>query len=175
MSNARLCEYCHRKAVTTARVLDDDGEWLFPDPVPLCRRCARDAENGQSFSGCETRTEWERWQEIRNDVRAYALICEMARWEQRTLGAVLRDHGDPREWPDYGSDREVPPVPPRGPAPGYRTHEFWAVHQHHWTGLWYIQRAGRQGLGTVYDPPLPGHDAFSTRKAAEKFKRNLPQ
>jgi len=100
VSDPRLCEYRHRKATTTAHVLGSDGEWLTPDPVPLCRRCARDAEEGQSFSGCQTRTEWERRQEIHNDPLAYALLVKAAMHFQWTTGAVLARLGDPREWSD---------------------------------------------------------------------------
>lgn len=53
----------------------------------------------------------------------------------------------------------------------YRTHEFWAITRNHRTGEWLIQRAGRQGLGTAYDPPLPGHSGFKTKKAAQAFKK----
>lgn len=52
----------------------------------------------------------------------------------------------------------------------YRTHEFWAITRNYKAGTWSIQRAGRQGLGTVYDPPLPGHSGFKTKKAAQAFK-----
>lgn len=73
MSDPRFCEYCHRKAVASARVLGDDGEWLFSEPVPLCRRCARDAEAGQSFSGCER--EWKKREAMMDESVGFVLIC----------------------------------------------------------------------------------------------------
>lgn len=54
---------------------------------------------------------------------------------------------------------------------GWRTHEFWAVTGPARDGTWAIQRAGRQGLGTSYDPPLPEHKGFKTKKAAMAYKK----
>lgn len=51
----------------------------------------------------------------------------------------------------------------------WRTHEFWAVNPAR--DGWCFQRAGREGLGTSYDPPLPGHSGFKTKREAVEFKR----
>lgn len=53
-----------------------------------------------------------------------------------------------------------------------RTHLHWAVMPSRGSsGPWCIQLAGREGLGTRYDPPKPEHSNFMTKKAAIEYKK----
>ena len=158
-----LCEFCFRRSIASTSI------------GPLCRAHKREYDEGIRFDGCITRTEHDRMDEIRRDPVARHLLTRKQGWERMSAHAVLNSYGDPRKWDAYkdltAAGFVPPPETPRPPAVG--THEHWAIHQNHWTGEWYIQRAVRQGLGTAYDSPLPEHRGFKTKKAALAVKRTL--
>lgn len=53
------------------------------------------------------------------------------------------------------------------------SHGHWAVHRNRKSGLWCLQWAYRQGMGTRYERPWPEHTGFARRKDAEAVKCEL--
>lgn len=159
----KKCEFCY-KPKTSERIYQDRS-------VSVCKHHTE----GYLFSGVVTRTQYEALNEILQDPIAAYLLRQEQRSSCSGSYKVLRDCGDPRNWPEYSELADagfVPPAePPRPQVAG--THEHWHVSQNHWTGEWCLQRGVRNGLGTSYDPPLPEHKGFKTRKEAEEVKRKL--